>query len=76
MPFALKATVDDELQRLEREGVLGKVDVSDWATPLVIVPKKNGKVRLCGDYRITVNPVMDIDQNPVPRAEDIFATLA
>ena len=66
MPFALRATVDDELQRLEREGVLEKVDVSDWATPLVIVPKKNGKGRLCGDYLITVNPVMDIDQYPFP----------
>ena len=75
MPFVLRATVDDELQKLEREGLLEKVDVSDWATPLVIVPKKNGKVRLCGDYLNTVTPVMDIDQYPLPRAEDIFATL-
>ena len=42
----------------------------------MIVPKKNGKVRVCGDYRIIVNPVMGIYQYPLPRAEDIFATLA
>ena len=55
--------------------MLEKVDVSDWATTLVIVPKKNGKVRLIGDYCITVNPVTDIDQYPLLRSEDIFATL-
>ena len=49
--------------------------VSECATPLVIVPKKN-KVWLCGDYQITINSVMDVDQYPITRAEDIFATLA
>ena len=57
MPFALRCAVNDELQRLEREGELEKVDICDWATPLVVVPKKNCKVRLCRDYRITLNPV-------------------
>lgn len=76
VPFSLKSAVNEELERMESEGVLKKVDVSEWATPLVIVPKKNNKVRLCGDYRITINAVMDIDQYPLPRAEDIFATLA
>ena len=76
VPLATKAAVEHELDRLESEGVLEKVDFSDWAAPVVVVPKKDGKVRLCGDYKVTVNPVLDIDQYPLPRSEELFATLA
>ena len=54
VPFAMKAAVEEELDRLERIGVLEKVDHSDWAAPIVAVPKKDGHVRLCGDYKVTV----------------------
>ena len=46
----------------------------EWATPLVVVPKPNG-IRLCGDYRVTVNPQMNIDKHPLPKIEDILASL-
>ena len=76
VPYALKSQVEQELNRLEREGVLKRVNHSQWAAPIVTVPKKDGTVRICGDYKVTVNPVLDVDQYPLPRPEDLFATLA
>ena len=68
--------MEQELNRLEREGVLKRVNHSQWVAPIVTVPKKDGTVRICGDYKVTVNPVLDVDQYPLPRPEDLFATLA
>ena len=73
VPYALKSQVEQELNRLEREGV---VNHSQWAAPIVTVPKKDGTVRICGDYKVTINPVLDVDQYPLPWPEDLFATLA
>ena len=76
VPFALKSKVEEALDRLEAEGVLEKVSHSDWAAPIVTVPKKDGSIRVCGDYKVSVNSVLDVDQYPLPRPEDLFATLA
>ncbi len=63
VPFAVKsiATVEQELRRLEE-----KVDQSDWAVPIVSVPKRM-EVRVCGDYKVTVNPALSVDQYPLPK---------
>ena len=76
VPYAIRKKVAGELDRLDQAGVLEKVSYSEWAAPIVAVPKRDGGVRLCGDYKVTVNPVLDIDQYPLPKPEDIFATLA
>ena len=67
--------MNSELDRLEREGLLRKTHYSEWAAPIVVVPKRNGKLRLCGDFKVTINPALNVDQYPLPRLEDIFATL-
>ena len=76
VPFALKEALERELARLENLGILRKVDHSDWAAPVVIVPKGDGCLRVCGDYKITVNPVLVVDKYPLPKPEDLMAQLA
>ena len=76
VPFAIKEAVGKEIERLEKAGILEKVDHSEWAVPIVPVPKKDGKIRICGDYKVTINPYLKEDQHPLPTPEEIFATLA
>ena len=74
VPYALRKKVENELDRLEKENVIQKVEHSDWATPIVVVPKTNG-VRLCGDFKLTMNPNVIPEHYPLPNAEDMFASL-
>ena len=76
MPYALRPKVEEELKRLQNEGILTKVEWSDWATPIEPIPKKDGSVRICGDFKGTVNPELQAQQYPIPCIEDIFAKLA
>ena len=76
VPYALRPAVSDELDRLEAAGILEQVPFSDWATPIVCVRKSNGSVRLCGDYKVTINPALSVDQHPLPRPEELLHSLA
>ena len=59
VPFALQDAVDRELDKWEEQGVAEKVPPgSGWGTPLVVIPTTNG-VRICADYRLTVNPQLE-----------------
>ena len=54
--------MESELDRLESDGVIERTTYSEWAAPIVAVPKRDGRLRLCGDYKVTVNPVLNVDQ--------------
>ena len=72
----MKRAIEEELDCLEWEGILEKVNYSEWATPIVAVPKPDGRFRICGDFKVTVNQVLHVNQYPLPKVEDLFATLA
>ncbi|XP_050358301.1 uncharacterized protein LOC126778723 [Nymphalis io] len=76
VPLALRGRVENELERLEREGYTYRVDHSEYGTPIVPVVKECGEIRICGDYKITINPKLKRDYYPLPRIEELFAALS
>ncbi|XP_054257345.1 uncharacterized protein K02A2.6-like, partial [Macrosteles quadrilineatus] len=50
VPYALRKSVEDEIDRMIAEGIAYPVTSSQWATPIVVIQKKSG-VRLCGDFK-------------------------
>ena len=49
---------------------------SEWATSVVPIIKPDGSVRLCGDYKVTVNKVSRLDAHPLPKIEEVHNKLA
>ena len=56
--------------------MIEKAKHSDLAASIVPVPKEDQSVRICGDFKVTINPVLQVDHFPLPKPEDLFATLA
>ena len=72
----MREKVENELSWLVSEGTLESVDYAEWAAPIVAVVKSDRKsVRICGDFRMTVNPVSKLNRYPISKVEDLFATL-
>ena len=76
VPYSMRSKVEAELQRLQDTGVIEPVPYSDWAAPIVPVLKRDNSVRICGDYRITLNREATPDVYPLPKIEDLFANLS
>ena len=75
-PFAIKDKVCDTLQKMVVDGRLSKVDHSEWASPIVpVVNPSDGSIRVCGDYKTTLNPALDTKTYPLPTVEECFASM-
>lgn len=72
VPLAYREKVDRELDRLEDLGVIQPIENSSWATPIVPVLKSNGKLRICGDYKTTVNLGLQEFKYPLPKIDEIW----
>nr|XP_056718397.1 uncharacterized protein K02A2.6-like [Euleptes europaea] len=76
VPFALKPRIDAELDRLVAQGVLVPVPNAPWETPIVTPLKPNGDVRICADYKCTINTALRPHAYPMPVVSHLLASLA
>ncbi|KAJ8370538.1 hypothetical protein SKAU_G00105660 [Synaphobranchus kaupii] len=72
----MKDTVEAELRRLEEANIISPVKHSEWAAPIVPVLKKDKSLRICGDYKVSANQAVETETYPLPRLEELLATLS
>ena len=71
----MKALVEVELKRLQSSGVIYPVKNPMVLAPIVPVIKQKGALwpmRICGDYSLTLNQIIDRDSYMLPRLEEIL----
>ncbi|BHF85174.1 hypothetical protein SprV_1002833500 [Sparganum proliferum] len=76
VPYAVAPKVEEELDRLQKADIIEPLQYSEWAAPIVPVLKSDGSVRICGDYKLTINSATKLNPYPLPRIEDLYASLA
>ena len=74
VPQALQAQYDAEIENMLKMDII-QPSKSAWAAPTVIVPKPDGTIRFCADYR-RLNEVIKMDAYPLPRMEGMIEKVA
>lgn len=72
VPYSLVSQVEKEFDRLIQADILYPVSHSNWASPLVHVPKADGSIRVCGDSKALNERIAD-DVYKLPNVQDLFA---
>lgn len=67
----IKEQVERELMKLKKQGVI-EDSISPWCSPLVPVKKKDGRLRICIDYR-KLNSITKLNSYPLPNINDGLA---
>ena len=74
IPPHLKEQVREQLDQLVKDGILEKSDGS-WASPICLVKKKSGEIRICADMR-KLNASTRLPAFPIPRIDDTLDALS
>ena len=69
-PIVHRETISQMTDTMQEQGVI-QPSISPWASPVVLVPKKDGGKRFCIDYR-RLNTLTKRDVYPLPRIDDIL----
>lgn len=75
VPYSLRETVKSQFEDMLRKGIVKRVDFSDWASQIVLAKKKDGRIRVCCNYKPTLNPCLESNEYPIPNVDDILFTL-
>ena len=81
VPYCYKEAVKERINELLQKGIIRR-SCSEYMNPITVVPKKDGSVRVCGDYR-ALNAITRSDCFTLPRIDyikshirgNIFTTL-
>ena len=73
-PFALREKMEELIQNMMAQGVI-QHSSSLWASPVILVEKRDGSYHFCVDYRC-LNAVTKIDVFPLPRVDDTLDMLS
>lgn len=76
VPHSALPDVTAELERLQHLGIITPTTYSEWAAPIVVIKKKTGKLRICGDYSTGLNDAIESHHHPIPTTDQIFSNLA
>lgn len=74
--LSMKTDVGKKLDQLEKDKIISKVTHSDWASPIVCLRKSTSGIRVCANYKLTVNKVSPVEQYPIPKVEEIISTVS
>ena len=74
IPIGLEAKVDEMIKDFEEKGII-RPSVSPWNAPLVVVPKKDGSIRITVDYRL-LNSITKRPIFPIPDTTELLDTLS
>lgn len=73
IPFHLREIVAEQLEKMLKLNII-RVSSSPWSSPILLVPKADGKYRFCVDFR-RLNERTRKDRTPMPRIDDVFAEI-
>ena len=76
VPLTIRVKVETEHDRMLATSVIQPVSFSKWVSPIVSVLKRNGQVRICGDFKQTVNLVFPIYKYPFPIIDDLYSKVS
>ena len=74
VPQKLEEVVNNEIENMFKMGII-RPSASPWAFPVVVVPKPDGTIRFCVDYR-KLNSITKMDAYPVPSTDRMIEKIA
>lgn len=73
IPEARREAVKEEVRKMLKLGVIEESQ-SAWSSPIVMVPKPDGTVRFCNDFR-KLNEISKFDAYPMPHIDELIDRL-